>query len=60
MKNKFKIIRVKADIHPDGDVYVKYKRTFYRIGQLDDNEEEHWHGPVPSPSYLKMRKIINK
>ena len=59
-REEFNIIRVKAEIHPDGDVYIKHKRAYYRIGQLDDNEEEHWSSYVPNPIYKKAKDILNK
>ena len=59
-REEFDIIRVKADIHPDGDVYIKHKRAYYRIGQLEDDEKNHWSGYIPNPAYKKAKAILNK
>lgn len=55
-KNDYKIMRVVADIHPDGDVYIKVGKGFERIGKLGESDFGH----VPDPYYSKIRKWLRK
>ncbi len=56
-KNNNKIISIKADIHPDGDVYIKHKGVMYRIGQLDS---ENLVSEYPNLAYIKTRKLLKR
>ncbi len=54
-KGSLKIITVTADIHPDGDVYVKGKDgKFHRIAKLGESD----FGTVLDPYYLKAKKLL--
>lgn len=53
MKN-FNTIQVTADIHADGDVYIKVGKRFRYIGKLGEST----FGVVPDPYYLKIKKWI--
>jgi hypothetical protein len=51
----FKTLTVTADIHADGDVYVKGKdKKFHYIGCLGESS----FGEVPDEYYLKIKKLI--
>jgi hypothetical protein len=54
--NDYKTIRVIADIHCDGDIYIKGKdKSFHRIGLLGESS----FCSVPNKFYLKAKKLIN-
>jgi hypothetical protein len=53
-KKDLEIITVKADIHPDGDIYVKGKDgKFHYIGQIGESS----FSEVPSNFYKKIKKL---
>ena len=53
-KDKLKIITVTADIHPDGDIYIKGKdKKFHYIGQIGESD----FGVIPDPFYKKIKKL---
>ena len=71
MKKDFKTLKVKADIHADGDVYIynEKENMYHRIGILIpddisyfsfDKEGELVSAPVPNPCYQYAKKILNK
>lgn len=48
------IIRIKADIHPDGDIYVLCKdKTYKRVGCISEGD----FGKIPNDYYIKIKKI---
>ena len=49
------IITIKADIHPDGDIYVLCKdgKTYQRIGCIGESTFSN----VPDRYYEKIKKI---
>lgn len=54
-KSNFDTLTVTADIHADGDVYVKGKdKKFHYIGCLGESS----FGEVPDEYYLKIKKLI--
>lgn len=57
-KEKFKIIRITADIHPDGDMYIKVGDEFRRIGVIEIVEQEIVG--VPHETHQRIRKFLKK
>lgn len=51
---KFNTIRIVADIHADGDIYVKIGKNFKRIGKIGESD----FGCVPDPYYSKIKKWL--
>lgn len=64
---KFKTITVKADIHPDGDIYVysKKDKKFHYVGMVVNNMKEFMvdddgdiiSAAIPNPVYLNIKKL---
>ena len=59
MKRDLKIITVTADIHPDGDVFVKGKKGFKYVGILIE-EDKVETVDIPNKTYLRAKKINNQ
>lgn len=56
----YEIINVKADIHPDGDVYIwsKKRQEYVYVGYLNELEEGDTRiSFVPGSLYLKVKKL---
>ena len=48
-------VRVIADIHADGDIYIKLPdKSFKRIGKIGESD----FGVVPDPYYKKVKKLL--
>lgn len=55
---KYKVIRITAAIHPDGDMYVKVGKTFYYVGCIEITDPEIVN--VPQESYTKLKKFLKR
>jgi hypothetical protein len=53
-ENNYDLITVTADIHCDGDIYIKIGKTFKRIGKIGESD----FGRIPDPYYLKIKKWL--
>jgi hypothetical protein len=53
---KFDIIKVTAEIHADGDVYILVGKEYKRIGKLGESD----FGTVPDPYYQKIKKWLKQ
>jgi len=50
------VITITADIHPDGDVYVKIGKQFKYLGRIGESD----CGRVPDKYYLQIKEWLKK
>lgn len=54
VKFDFPIIDFKAQIHPDGDVYVLVENKYHYLGKLGESD----FGTVPDKYYEKIKELL--
>jgi len=56
IKEILDVITITADIHPDGDVYVKIGKQFKYLGRIGESD----CGSVPDKYYLQIKEWLKK